>query len=365
MRDHGSSRLTARGATTTSSFVQEQLIERITELAAQVPAPAVAVAVVTADQVVASLVRGTANLDTGEPATHEHWWDLASLTKTLVTLPEVLWLVDAGADLHAPLAELWPPARDSPVGAASLAALLSHNAGLPPSVHYFRTATSREELVAAALATPLERPIGAGAIYSDTGFVLLGEWVAYAAGCSLPELARRHGDLRMGPPPGPAVATERCLWRGRLVAGEVHDENAAVMGGAAGHAGAFGRLEGVAAATHAWLTGQAVSARLHAESTRPWSTNRAGDRFGLGWWLTPTRGLGGPLAGPDGFGHSGFVGNRVWVEPVRGYAVVVLSNRVHPVRTDRTPFNAWCARLLEAVATCHQRPRSGAVPRSG
>jgi CubicO group peptidase (beta-lactamase class C family) len=80
------------------------------------------------------------------------------------------------------------------------------------------------------------------------------------------------------------------------------------------------------------------------------SSNGDGESFGLGWWLAPTRGIGGTQAGQSGYGMSGFVDNRIWLEPDYSYGVVILSNRVHPVRSERAPFTAWCARLLEMVA---------------
>jgi CubicO group peptidase (beta-lactamase class C family) len=93
-----------------------------------------------------------------------------------------------------------------------------------------------------------------------------------------------------------------------------------------------------------------VDPTRHAAARRCWSTGPGDVRFGLGWWLPPTGGLGGPAAGPDGYGASGFVGNRLWFEPGRGYGVLVLSNRIHPARGDRAPFAAWCDRLMAAVA---------------
>ena len=317
------------------------------------PMPAVGVSVFRAGELLAEQVTGIADLSTGRPAGADDWWDLASLTKVLVTLPEVLALADRSRlRLDEPLATCWPRAEGRPVGALSAADLLSHRAGLPASVEFFRSMSGPAEIVDAALTLPAGR---ADAVYSDVGFILLGALVQDLTGTPLPTLAERRSGLRMGRAPGPAVATERCPWRGRLIVGEVHDENAAAMGGAAGHAGGFGTLRLVTAAAQAWLGDRVVSAEAHRSARRCWSTDRAGGRFGLGWWLTPTRGLGGPVAGPGGYGCSGFVGNRVWLEPEHGYGVVILSNRIHPVRGDRGPFAAWCDDLLTAVAYAIRR----------
>jgi len=324
------------------------LPETVARLIGEAPMPAVAVSVFDRGAVLACQVAGTADLTTGRAVTPDEWWDLASLTKSLVTLPEVLDLVAEGRlALERPLAESWPRAAGLPVGAASAADLLSHRAGLPATVRFFETLSGAEAIVDAALRTPLGSP--GPAVYSDLGFILLGALVADLRGAGLAELAGNRTGLRLGRAPGPAAATEQCPWRGRLIAGEVHDENAWAMGGVAGHAGGFGTVELVTAAAQSWLAERVVDPGLHAAARRCWSTNAGGERYGLGWWLAPTRGIGGPAPGPDGYGASGFVGNRVWFEPGRGYGVVILSNRVHPARGDRAPFAAWCDRVLAAV----------------
>jgi CubicO group peptidase (beta-lactamase class C family) len=183
---------------------------------------------------------------------------------------------------------------------------------------------------------------------------MLGEAVQLHAGRSLRDLALARSGLRFAPLPGPAVATELCRWRARLIDGEVHDENAAAMGGVAGHAGAFGTLDLVVAAAQSWLAERVISPRLHAQARRCWSMGRDGYRYGLGWWLDRRPGLGGPAAGPDGYGCTGFVGNRIWLEPGSGYGVCVLSNRIHPDRTDPAPFLAWCDGLFALVSEALQ-----------
>jgi CubicO group peptidase (beta-lactamase class C family) len=326
------------------------LCGRIADLAIEAPMPAVAVAVVTESGTVAQVVHGTADLTTGAPVTADHWWDLASLTKLLVTLPEVLALASDPAGLETALADLWPRARPAQVGRATLADLLSHRAGLPAHLPFHVTAADRDEVVADALKAPLTH---GEPIYSDLGFLMLGEAVVYATGVSLPELAAVRFGLRFGPLDDMAVATEQCPWRQRLVVGEVHDENASAMGGVAGHAGAFGRIADVAEAVRRYLMHMVVSSELHAATLSTRVANTMGQVFGLGWWHTPSWGLGGPRAGSDSYGASGFVGNRLWFEPSRGYAVVVLSNRIHPVRLPRGSFNLWCDRLTLLIADSH------------
>jgi len=292
----------------------------------QAPMPAVAVSVFDRERV---LYSGVAC------AGRDDWWDLASLTKVLVTLPEALERLE----LDVPIGSFWPRAAGSPVGGCTVRQMLCHSTGLPDTVQFFRSLKGREAIVEAAIALPLNP--SQGPTYSDIGYLLLGELIADMTGSSLADLALARTGLRFGPIAEPAVPTEQCEWRGRLVAGEVHDENAWAMGGVAGHAGGFGTLDLVTSAARAVMN---QPQELQATST-------AGERFALGWWLAPTRGLGGPNPGVNGFGHAGFVGNRMWFEPDYGYGLVILSNRVHPTRhADRAPYIAWCDDLLQTIA---------------
>jgi CubicO group peptidase (beta-lactamase class C family) len=319
--------------------------EQVAALVRQAPMPAVAVSVFTRERQVAEVVHGVADLRTGRAVTRGDWWDLASLTKVLVTVPAVLDLVARERiGLDEPLHAAWPDARHAPFAAATIGQLLSYDAGLPATVRFFETMAGRDRIVRAALETRPERPVGTAAVYSDVSFIVLGALVEALTGGPPTTTAARFPPL-----PGPAVATEQTV-----VTGEVHDENAAAMGGVAGHAGAFATIEQVTRCGQDWLAERVTTAALHREARRCWSSNAGGERFGLGWWLTPTRGLGGPRAGTDAYGMSGFVGNRLWFEPRRGYGVAILSNRVHPVRGPREPFSAWCARLLETVALAHR-----------
>ncbi|HEY0530356.1 MAG TPA: serine hydrolase domain-containing protein [Actinoplanes sp.] len=302
----------------------------LAKFAEDAPVPAVAISVFGRHEVLGTAVRG---------AGRDDWWDLASLTKVLVTLPEVLDLVP---DLSVRLGDIWYRAAGRPVGAATIAELLSHRAGLPATIRFYERLSGYDAIVEAALETEIEnRP---AAVYSDIGFLLLGALVQHLSGTPLRVSAARRTGLRLEVPPGPAVPTEQCPIRGRLIVGEVHDENAWAMGGSSGHAGAFGTLDLVTRAARSWLN-------TPSPATECWSTGPDGERYGLGWWLAPTRGLGGPRPGPGSFGHSGFVGNRIWIEPERGYGVVILSNRIRWGRGNREPFQLWCDRLLTALSS--------------
>jgi len=297
--------------------------------------PAVAAAVVTPAAVVRAEHHGVANADTGERLTERHAFDLASLTKVLVTLPEVLALVEAGrvsladpVNAHLPDAGWMQPSGS--VGNATVAHLLAHTSGLPAWTPLYTHPADRATLVARVLQTPLEAEPGTRYAYSDLGFIVLSALVERVTGRSLDELARERGFVTFGQR-GEAVATERCPWRNRMLQGEVHDENAAALGGVSGHAGAFGTLHDVTRAAQWWLT-DAVSPAMHDVMLRPWSHEPGGNPRGLGWVLGHPGCSGGDLASTRAFGHTGFTGTSLWMEPDRGYATVLLTNRVHPTR---------------------------------
>jgi CubicO group peptidase (beta-lactamase class C family) len=325
-------------------------LAKMSDLLERSPMPAVGVAVFDVEQVFYSGVSGIANLRNMEPVTEAHLWDLASLTKTLITLPEVLTLVESGRlALDTPLGEQWLPATGRPIGQATLRQILAYDAGMPASVAFFRDLHGMASIMAAAMATACERPAGSGPVYSDLGAMICGALVEDFEG-PLDSLAARRTGLRFNPLLAPVVATEDCAWRGQILSGDVHDENASAMGGVAGHAGAFGTLAQVTAAVQTWMHRTSESGTVWAEAVKQQSANAEGERYGLGWWLAPTRGLGGRDAGPRSWGCSGYVGNRIWVEPQREYAVVVLSNRVHPKRIDRKPYNDWCDESLSLAS---------------
>lgn len=322
---------------------------RLERLMARAPAPARALAVVTPRQVAYRRIVGVADLTSGEEVTDEHWWDLASLTKVLVTLPAVLRLArDQKLELESPLASQWARSADTAFGTVSAAQLLSHSGGFAPEADLWRTPrAARAEHVDALMRVQPERPAGDPARYSDVGFLALGEMVTDLGEVPIDELARLTGPFRFGSPPGPAVAYERCPWRGFLVKGVVHDENAFALGGLAGHAGAFARFDDLVAVAQSLL----VAARRGNmnPSIAPRARGIGDESFGWGWWLGRTRGLGGTSPGPNSFGLSGFVGNRLWVEPVRGYAVALVSNRIHPVRGDVRPFMDWWTEVVDSI----------------
>jgi CubicO group peptidase (beta-lactamase class C family) len=163
-------------------------------------------------------------------------------------------------------------------------------------------------------------------VYSDINFILLGIAIERITGAALSEWPLRPG-LCFGPPPGPAVATEACTWRGRVMKGEVHDENAHALGGAAGHAGLFGTIDGVLDFAAGLLDGSGASpAMLEAIRTRFNGDRTCGWERRFGGWQ------GGEACSDTTIGHTGFTGTGLWIDFERGLAWTFLSNRVHPTR---------------------------------
>lgn len=286
-------------------------------------------------------------------------YDLASLTKVVATLPSVLRLVAAGeVALDDPIGRFFgsagwfqqPSLADVPVRA-----LLTHTSGMPAWRPLFAHLSARTAAAAAVLQSPLERP--GEVVYSDLGFMLLGLLVERVARERLDAFAAREvfgplgmRETRFGPLRGvPVAATEDCGWRGRVLEGEVHDENATVWDGVAGHAGLFGTAGDLLRYGRAWAAAdpRLLPEALIADATREHARAADGVRRGLGWGLATHGGFAG--AGATGYGHTGFTGTSLWIEPEADRVVVLLTNRVHPRRTDPAGIHRLRVAIHEAL----------------
>jgi CubicO group peptidase (beta-lactamase class C family) len=282
----------------------------------------------------------------GPGVTPDTWFDLASLTKVLCTVPLCLDAIAAGAlDPRAPLRDVlpeiaWLQSRPN-LGDANVLQLATHTSGLPAWQPLYTLGLDRATLLAKLLHTPLQRPPG-DIEYSDLGFMLLGYVLERVRGKPLDTLARElfarlglDGSLGFKPPDdAPVAPTERCPWRGRMLRGEVHDENAAALDGVGGHAGLFGTLRGVGGYIRAMLECRLHSAAMlaylsqeHARAAPPEL-----ERRGFGWILMHPGWSGGDLMTPRSIGHTGFTGTGLWIDLERGRYTVLLTNRVHPSR---------------------------------
>ncbi|MBY6275321.1 serine hydrolase domain-containing protein, partial [Symbiobacterium thermophilum] len=286
------------------------------------------------------------------PMTPGTLFDLASLTKVMATLPAVLRLMEVGeVRLDDPLHLFFPAYQEDGREEIRIRHLLTHTSGLPAgSLAVREPAASREERIARIAEVPLEARPGSRILYSDLGFILLGELVARVSGRPLDRFVREqvHGPLGLeetgylpeGERAANAAATEFREHLGRYQCGEVHDQTAAALGGVSGHAGLFGTAPEVAAYGQMWLEGGrgVLSPASVAAATRDQTPHIPGNEHrGLGW-IVAHEGAAflscGDLFSVGSFGHTGFTGTSLWVDPRRRLVVALLTNRVHFGRSD-------------------------------
>ena len=304
---------------------------------------------------------GVTRLQGGVPVTPGTVYDLASLTKVVATLPAVLKLVGEGEiGLDDRVRRFFSNAgwfQDPSLGDATVKELLTHTSGLPAWKPLFALSGERRTVLANVLQTSLEHP---GAYtYSDLGFILLGAVVERVSGERQDAFVQRYvfgplgmTETRYGPVRSEHVAaTEDCGWRGELLQGVVHDENAFVMGGVAGHAGLFGTAKDLATYAQAWLR---LDPRLGPEDLLRDAVREhfsgGSERRGLGWMLKGEGSSAGRHASAYAYGHTGFTGTSLWVDPVGGWFAVLLTNRAHPSRENGRNIHPLRVAFHEAVA---------------
>ena len=301
-------------------------------------------------------------------------FDIASLTKAIATTTMAAILYERGLlELDAPVAgvipefladscgELDPRRRD-----VTFRMLLAHSSGLPAYEKLFLKAHSRDELLTAAFTTSLSADPGTRAEYSDIGFIMLGAALERIAEESLDAFCQREifGPLAMAhttfnppadtrskiPPtadereepsttdaPVGASQTPRSTFRKSIIQGEVQDENAVLLGGVAGHAGLFSTAEDLALFAHAMLQGgrpilrpETIALFTRRESA-PAGTSRA-----LGWDTPSAPSQSGKYFGPNSYGHLGYTGTSLWIDPDRQLSITLFTNRTWPDCSNQT-----------------------------
>jgi CubicO group peptidase (beta-lactamase class C family) len=296
------------------------------------------------------------------PVTTTTIFDLASLTKVIAATSLVMAMVQRGKlSVETPVAAVLDQWRGGGREAVTIGHLLDHSSGLPAHLRLWEHAQGREAFLRAIQTVSLERTPGAASVYSDVGFILLGlalERVdARSIDAQWDELWCHDGNHSwLGYNPAEALRpqiapTEMKPFRGGVVHGVVHDENAQALGGIAAHAGLFGAASAVgvfAAAvlqsfrTATWLTTPDMMRAFAARRPVP-GTSRA-----LGWdTMLPTSSCGTRMSA-TAIGHTGFTGTSLWIDWERDVYVVLLTNRVHPTRQNDT-FLPVRARFHDAV----------------
>ncbi len=274
-------------------------------------------------------------------------YDLASLTKVIGTTTAAMILFDEGKlVLDEKVSHYLPTFGGGEKGNITVRMLLEHRSGFPAGRDLWRHAHSAEEARQLVFDTPLEYRPDHGQVYSDLGADMLGWVVEAAAGTSLDRfLAQRVftplGMHDTGFRPSDSLVyriapTEVSPPRGYPVRGEVHDENAFTLGGVAGHAGLFGTAGDLAVFAQMMLNGGTYDgARIIADSTVHMFTARASGSRALGWEVADGTHGAGTYLGANAFGHTGFTGTSMWIDPDREMFVILLTNRVHAARAKR------------------------------
>jgi uncharacterized protein YbbC (DUF1343 family) len=270
-------------------------------------------------------------------------YDLASLTKVVATTTAAMQLVERGAlDLAMPVFELVPLPN---LRGVTVRHLLTHTSGLPAHKDLYREVNTADAMLARIGELDLSWAPGTRRRYSDFGFMLLARIVSLTAKDSFDAYCAREifvplgmTDTAFNPPPplaAHAAATEQCAWRGRLLQGEVHDENAAAMGGVSGHAGLFSTAPDLAKFCEALLSGGLLRSEALDQMLRPAQVPGYAWQ-GLGWkldgWMSGNEGY---LPSRWSFGHTGWTGTSLWLDRDTGRYAILLSNTCHPTRANR------------------------------
>jgi serine-type D-Ala-D-Ala carboxypeptidase len=322
-------------------------------------------------QVVFFNAYGLANLSSRAPVTTETIFDLASLTKPLATTLAMARLVQQDEiQLAQPLGQLLPDFEPTDKAKVKLEHLLYHNSGLPAYRPYYKTLIAmagslrRSALRSLLVREPLIHPIGKTILYSDLGFMILA-WV-------IERTAQRRLDHFVGDEiyqplglnhlffiannrpgtRGPFAATEKCPWRGKVLEGQVHDDNAYAVGGIEGHAGLFGTATDI----HRLLTellfayhGQKNAGLFNKNLLHQFFKRLPGTDKALGFDTPSMTGAScGTVFSQNSVGHLGYTGTSFWMDLERSVVVILLTNRVHPTR-DNEQIKKFRPKLHDTV----------------
>lgn len=281
--------------------------------------------------------RGVATFETGRDVV----FDLASLTKVLGTgLVAVDLFARRRLDLDSPVSRYSPLWQGADRRHVTVRDLLAHASGLPAHLPLYAAATSAEDIVAGSASAPLAYPPRTANVYSDLGFIVLGDLLARLVEAPWSEAVRQRLTTLTDDPPAFAVPPGRDVagtgwsaWRHRSLCGDVHDDNAAALGGAAGHAGLFGSAGGVGDIARAIL--RSLREHRHLPFAPAWALRAfarrspvPGSSRALAWDTALPTSSSGPFLSRRAIGHTGFTGTSLWIDPQLDLYVVLLTNRV-------------------------------------
>jgi CubicO group peptidase (beta-lactamase class C family) len=317
-----------------------------------------AVLLVSAGTTVAFLeAYGFANLHEQRPMTVETIFDLASLTKPLATTLAVMRLVqDRKIAVEQSLGDLLPECQKSDKAEIKLKHLLYHNSGLPDYRPYYKRLSKiemdlrRTKLRRLIVKEPLNQPCGHEVLYSDLGFMILAWVVEHIAGQRLDHFVSQEIYHPLGLENlffnaynadnhrGPFAATEDCVWRRKLIVGQVHDENAFVVGGIEGHAGLFGSAEDVNRLLIELLCtyhGHMTAAVFNKDVLNQFFKRLPDTDKAMGFDMPRLNNAScGRGFSANSVGHLGFTGTSFWMDLEKSIIVILLTNRIHPSREN-------------------------------
>jgi CubicO group peptidase (beta-lactamase class C family) len=278
-------------------------------------------------------------------------FDIASLTKVVVTSCAILQLIEnKKLDLYTPLSSVLPEYKGNSRDEITILNLLTHTSGLPNDLNSKDYSWSKEELWNHLFQTEISTEVGSTVVYSDLNFMLLGNIIEKVSGKPLDKYAEEHifqpldmTSTSFNPPKEEritAAATEYRRELGHYRCGEVHDSKATILGGVSGSAGVFSTVQDLASlATCLLNNGRFAGGDLLKEKTiKSMSSNHTTDlnlSRGLGWvvYEPEDQSFGGNFRTP-GYGHTGFTGTSLYINPLLDLYVILLTNRVHFGRTD-------------------------------
>jgi len=294
-------------------------------------------------------------------------WDLASLTKVVATTTAMMRLVERGAvALDAPIAKYLPRFTGDRKAEVTVRMLLDHTSGLPSYIEFFRLAPGRDSAITLLYGTPLQRPPGSSAEYSDLNAMLLGLLIETVSGEPLDRFASTEvfGPLgleqTMFRPPQSFTArtAPTSMWNGHAMGGIVNDQNAIRLGGVSGHAGVFSTGKDLGRLARFWLGEGTLDGRrlVRPETVRLFLTPspQSGTRL-LGWDTPDLRSREptpyGSLLSPSAYGHTGWTGTEIWIDPAKNLFLVFLTNRSFAPRARHSirELRAVRARVADAA----------------